>query len=181
MGAPAMLIGGTVVQALGEKQAADAQAAQIRSQQQAAMYNSSLAQQNARVERQQAGAREEAQRRRAGQVLGEQRAAFAQAGTGMGGSAADVMAQSLINAELDALTLRYEGEMRARGQEITATQEMAEAAALDVAAANTKKQGRMRALGTILGGTGRYMEYSESVRSREASRASRERALGGMR
>jgi predicted nucleic acid-binding Zn ribbon protein len=181
MGAEAFLLGGTAVKALGEKQAADAAAAQIRSQQQAAMYDATIAQQNAQVERQQAGAREELQRRRAGQVLGEQRAAFAQAGTGTGGSAADVMAQSLVNAELDALTLRYEGEMRARGQEIVSTQQMAEAAALDVAANNTKKQGRLRAVGTILGGTGSYMEYGEGVRSREASRASRERALWGMR
>jgi hypothetical protein len=181
MGAPALLIGATAVQALGEKQAGDAQAAQLRSQQQAATYNAAIAAQNARMERQQAGAREEAQRRQAGQVLGAQRAAFAQAGVGMGGTAADVMAQSLVNAELDALTLRYEGEMRARGMEIESTQAMSEAAALGAAASGARRQGLMRAGGTVLGGIGRYMEYGEGVRSREAARSRQERTLGGVR
>lgn len=78
-------------------------------------YNAEIQRQNAAVSRQQAGAREEAQRRQARQVLGEQRAALSQAGTGLAGSAADVYGQSAAAAELDALNIRYEGELQARG------------------------------------------------------------------
>jgi hypothetical protein len=181
MGAPALLLGGAGLAAFGELQSSGDRAAQLRSQQQAAMFDSAIAEQNARMERQQAGAREELQRRRAGQVLGEQRAAFAQAGTGTGGSAADVMAQSLVNAELDALTLRYEGEMRARGQEIVSTQKTAEAASLGAAASSARRTGGIKALGTVLGGVGGYMELSAAAKAREAASAARGAALGGMR
>jgi hypothetical protein len=55
---------------------------------------------------------EDAQRRVARQVLGEQAAAFAQAG---GGVDENIMRQSAINAELDALNIRYGGAMKASG------------------------------------------------------------------
>lgn len=131
------------VKAIGQLQAADAQS-------QAARYNAKLANQQAEVERQQTLAREEAQRRQAAQILGQQRAAFAQSGGGMGGSAADVMQQSTALAELDALTIRYEGDLRARGFDTQAEQER-------FAARTAKKQGYYQAAGTILGGTADYM------------------------
>jgi hypothetical protein len=89
--------------------------ANARSQQDADKYNATIASQNAAVARQQASAREEAQRRQARQVLGEQRAALSQAGIGLAGSAADVYGASANAAELDALNIRYEGELDARG------------------------------------------------------------------
>lgn len=104
-----------VVAAVSYVQAGKNADAQGRAAQQAADYNAEIQAQNARVARQQAGAREEAQRRQARQVLGEQRAALSQAGIGLGGSAADVYGQSAANAELDALNIRYEGELDARG------------------------------------------------------------------
>lgn len=103
----------------------------------------------ARVEQQQAGQREDAQRRMARRFLGEQRAAFGQSGTGTGGSAADVMAQSARDAELDALTIRYEGDLRARGMK-------AEAEAARFAGRQAKRQGYFQAAGTLLGAAGDY-------------------------
>lgn len=103
------------VGAIGAVQQGKAQAASYKSEQQAANYNATIQAQNATVARQQANAREEAQRRQARQVLGEQRAALSQAGIGLGGSAADVYGQSATNAELDALNIRYEGDLQARG------------------------------------------------------------------
>lgn len=105
---PLMIGAGTGMQVIGALQ-------QGRAAQNAAQYNASMMDQAATVERQQASVREDAQRQQARLLLGEQRAAFAQSGGGMGGSAGDVMQQSAINAELDALTMRYEGELRARG------------------------------------------------------------------
>ena len=116
-----------------------------------AKYNAKILNQNAEVERAQSSVREDAQRRKSRQVLGAQRAAFAQAGTGSGGSALDVMNQSSRDAELDALTMRYEGDLRARG--------------LKAQAEGEKYQGRMakkasyfKATGSLIGGAAKGYE-----------------------
>lgn len=116
--APFMLIatiGSAVLGAYSAIQGGRAAEANARAQQQAENYNATIQAQNATVARQQANAREEAQRRKARQFLGEQRAALAQAGIGLEGSAADVYEQSAAEAELDALNIRYEGALDARG------------------------------------------------------------------
>lgn len=115
MGAPALLIAAAVVQAVGSVQQGKMAAAQGRAQMDAANYNARMKEIEAGITREQANAREEQQRRQARQVLGKQRAAVAQAGIGMGGSALDIMEQSAALAELDALTIRYEGDLKARG------------------------------------------------------------------
>lgn len=71
--------------------------------------------QQAHVAQSQAYADEQTQRRQSNQVLGEQAAAIAQAGGGMGGTSAKVAEQSGISAELDALNIRYGGTMKASG------------------------------------------------------------------
>lgn len=150
----ALLIASTAVQAIGAVSKGNAAKA-------AAGYNAALMDQEAAAERQQASAREEQGRRQAAQVLGAQRAAFAQSGGGMGGSAADVMRQSSINAELDALTMRYEGELRARGLE-------SQAAAERFAGKQAQRAGYFEAAGTILGGAAKYGDARETRRLRQA-------------
>ena len=147
------IIAATAVKALGAIQQGNAAKG-------AANYNAGILEQNAANERQQAGAREDAQRRRAAMVLGTQRAAFAQSGGGMGGSAADVMEQSAINAELDALTLRYEGDLRARGMQAEATSER-------FAGKQAQRAGYFQAAGSILGGIGDYQIYQANKTYRE--------------
>lgn len=110
-------------------------------------FNAAILNQNAVTERQMAGEREEAQRRTARRVLGSQRAALAQSGIGLDGSAADVMQQSAANAELDALTTRYEGELRSRGMETQARLERYQGKA-------AKKASYFEAAGSILSGSG---------------------------
>lgn len=68
-------------------------------------------QQNLEITGQQASQAEEQQRREARQLLGAGRAAVAQSGIAMTGSAADIMKQSATNAELDALNIRYAGTL----------------------------------------------------------------------
>lgn len=133
----------------------------MQGQQQAAMhnYNASILNQNARIERQQADAREEAKRRETAMVLGSQRAAFAQAGAGLDGSAADVMLQSATNAELDSMMIRYEGDLRARGLKEQARQER-------LSGKTAMTQGYFNAAGSILGGVGDYMRGREDARYR---------------
>jgi hypothetical protein len=126
-------------------------------------YNAAMLEQGATAERQQTSAREDAKRREARMVMGAQRAAFAQSGGGLGGSAADVMQQSSINAELDALTLRYEGDLRARGMQAEATSER-------FAGKQAQRQGYFAAAGSILGGSGEYMGAQEDRRYRDEQR-----------
>lgn len=82
----------------------------------ASKANARIAEQNAGIAMQQAGAREDQQRRGAAMELGRQAAAFSQSGVDpTSGSAMRVAADSAAQAELDALNLRYEGQMQAFG------------------------------------------------------------------
>lgn len=66
----------------------------------------------ARIEGLQSGRDEEAQRRAARQIIGMQAASMAQAG---GGGDEGVLRRSAVNAELDALNIRYRGRARSAG------------------------------------------------------------------
>lgn len=74
-----------------------------------------LLRQQSRVAMAQSTADEEAQRRQARLLHGAQAAALAQSGTGMDGSNEQIMSQSAAMAELDALNIRYRGQMESRG------------------------------------------------------------------
>lgn len=87
------------------------QANELRTQAELEGRNIELAKQNREIVNRQYSAREEAMRRSARQALGAQRAAIAQSGTGFSGSNLDIMKQSTANAELDALNLRYAGQL----------------------------------------------------------------------
>jgi len=104
---PIIAIVGTAVSAVGA-------ISQGTSAANAANYNAKIQQNNALTAARVAAAKEEAQRRQANLALGEQSAALAQAGIGLGGSAADVQRQSRINAALDALNIRYEGQIQSQ-------------------------------------------------------------------
>ncbi len=163
------MIASTVMSAISAIQQANSQSAAYKSQQQAADYNAAILTQNAASERAAANQREEAQRREARQILGSQRASFAQAGTGLSGSAADVMAESATNAELDALTLRYEGDMRARGLLAEAEGEKFQGRVAGANAKQAKTAGYMNAVGSILGGAGNYMDRQATSKLRTES------------
>lgn len=82
------------------------------SQRRAAHTNADIARQKAKIAVDQAGVNEDAQRRRAAMVLGQQRAAAAESGSDLStGTNADLAAQSATNAELDALNIRYQGKL----------------------------------------------------------------------
>lgn len=57
----------------------------------------------------------DAQRREGREFMARQAAAIGESGIGYGGSSAEVMQQSAIDAELDALNIRYQGELRRQG------------------------------------------------------------------
>jgi hypothetical protein len=110
-----MLIAGAT-QAVGAIAQGNAQAAQYDAQAAAANYNANITREQASATAQQTAAREDLQRKQARQVFGRQIAAGAESGVSLTtGSAADVFRSSLYDAEMDALNIRYEGEMNRIG------------------------------------------------------------------
>ena len=110
-----MLIAGAT-QAVGAIAQGNAQAAQYDAQAQAAAYNANIQRQQSSAVAQQTSAREDLQRKQARQIIGRQVAAGAESGVNITtGSASDLFRQSLYDAEMDALNIRYEGELNRVG------------------------------------------------------------------
>ena len=134
LGVGALAIGGAYQSSKAQKQQARAQAdSQLAQQQQlldeadivedsakgidaqaqASAYNAALAQQNAALTYQQAAEAERRYRVQARKDLGEIRARYGASGVTLDGSAMDVLMESARNAELNALTIRHEGDVKA--------------------------------------------------------------------
>jgi hypothetical protein len=121
------------------------------------LYNAQVARERADVEKQAYNQREEQIRREGRTALGKIRAGLAQSGAGYGtGTALDVERESMINAELDALNIRYEGELRSKAL-------LQEAGLYEISAAENieagqqaRKAGYIGAAGKVLSGLG-YM------------------------
>lgn len=91
------------------------QANELRDQAEGVQQKIDLAEKNREIQGQQYSAREEALRRNIRSSLGRQRAAIAESGTGFGGSNLQVAKQSEAAGELDALNLRYQGQLERIG------------------------------------------------------------------
>lgn len=99
--------------AFGAIQEGKQQESALKQQAAAERRNQLALQQQARVTRQQAGAEEESQRRQARQLIGQQNAAIGQSGVGYGGTIGLLQDDTAMQAELDALNIRYGGEQQA--------------------------------------------------------------------
>jgi hypothetical protein len=97
----------------------------------------------AAMSRRQGGVREDMIRRSNARKLAEQRAAYAQSGFDPNSGSLNVQGESAGNAELDALTSRYETELQAIGM-------LNQAAGLNAQAKNARRQGYLNAAGTII-------------------------------
>lgn len=78
-------------------------------------YNAAVARNKAENLRAAYDQKEEQQRRQARIIIGQQRASAAQSGVGLGGSVADMEMQSMMNAEMDSLNIRYQGSTESQG------------------------------------------------------------------
>lgn len=110
-----MLVASAAVGAMSAISQANAASSQAKSQANAAEYNATVDKQRADVAMQQSNANEDAQRRSSRIALGQQRAGLVESGIGTDGSAADLAGQSSLNAEMDALNIRYQGKLQASG------------------------------------------------------------------
>lgn len=106
--ATAASVAGTLFGAIGQYQ-------QYQAAAKANQYNALVAKQRAEIVAGTYNQKEEQQRRSARLEEGKRNAAIAQSGAGLGGSNADVERQSEILAELDALNIRYEGNLERTG------------------------------------------------------------------
>lgn len=139
-------LAGTAFSVVGALSQASAQSA-------AAKTNAEVARQNAIAATDQAAAEEARQRRIARQVQGAGRAAIGASGVSLEGSPLDILEQNAINEELDALNIRYRGQLASRGYGVEANQYSMEAR-------TAKTTGYMSAAGKLLtGASSAYGNY----------------------
>lgn len=150
-------IAATVMSVMGAVSGGQQRSAQYEAQQRAAEYNAAVGRQRADSALQVAGRREDQQRREAAFVIGKQRAASAQSGLGLGGTAADIERQSEVMAELDALNIRYEGQMKAHGYLAGAAQEDYAASVAGASSSSARSGGYLAAATRALAGGADYM------------------------
>jgi hypothetical protein len=135
-------------------QQGNAAKAQAESQAQANEYNAEMQRRQAQAAVEQANSREDLQRKQVRKLMGKQLAAGAQSGTLLNGSAGDLFRESLYDAELDALNVRYEGQMTAAGLTSGARLSDFEAKNARRAGAAAASAGRLSAAGQLIGGAG---------------------------
>lgn len=138
--APIVMVAGAAMSAIGQLQQAQTAKAVGR-------YNQQLGERNAAIARDQTASEIVRQQRTARRVQGAARAAYGASGVTMEGSPLDVLEDNATQAELDTLTLKYRGELRARGYEQAGSMARFEG---DQAA----RAGRLRAASTLLGSYG---------------------------
>lgn len=128
------------------------QSQQYKSQAAAANYNAIVGRQQSEAALSTANQREEQQRRVARLHSGELRAAVAESQTGLGGSNADVTRQSEILAEMDALNIRYEGQVQSTGLLNQSNVDAYQAKTYKKAASNAVTMGYVGAATKLLSG-----------------------------
>jgi len=129
---------------------------QGQAQEAMANYEAAQGEENAKQAAQISSVQEDEQRARARQAIGTQIAAGAESGTQLNGSAADLLRQSLFNAESDAMQIRYEGSNRSTGflNQAKASRASGKSAKSNsyLSAAGSLAQGAAKAYGASAGG-----------------------------
>jgi len=126
--------------AIGQIQQANAKAS-------ADEFNAKVEDRKAEIAKANAVANEQTQRRKTAKLLGTSRANIGASGITVAGTPLRVLAETAALGELDALNIRFGGDVEAQGFQSNA--------ALDRASAtNTRNQGLGLAAGTLFGGIG---------------------------
>lgn len=142
MGAAAipLIVAGSTISAIGTYN-------QGKAAYQASIYNAGILEQNAQLAKQQASEDERRQRVTAQKQLGNIRAQYGASGVSLEGSAQDVLEESAANAELDALTIRYQGLAKSNAY-------LNEAKSQRYQGAQAFRAAKLSAAGTLLSGAG---------------------------
>lgn len=163
MAGPELLLAAAAVQAVGAISQANTESKNLKSQAAAYDANATIQRNNAARVAREASLKEDAVRRQTALFLGRQRAAQAEAGTLGTGSGLDIQEDSYAQAELDALTVRYEGATQRRAYLQDADMLNYQAANARSNAKAVKRQGYMSAVGSMLGGAGRYYQAQSMI------------------
>lgn len=141
-----LMIAATVFQSVG--QIRQGQAAQVAADREASIFEM-----KAKQELSAGSIEEDRQRRLSRAMLGKQRAIISEQGGGDGGSALDLYLQNSRNLELDALMIRHNSKLRAKG--------------LSMSAETSRETGKMRkqeanikAFGSALSGSAKALSLS---------------------
>lgn len=161
-GGTSLALTGAAVAGAGALVSGINQSASDRQQAAALNRNAALSDQQAQQVYAQGVEREDTQRQQAGQQLGAQRAAVAESGFNpSSGSALDVQQNSVRNAELDALQLRYQGVLQGNSLEDQATQQRYSAQVAGSNARSAITTGVLSAAGTALSGYSQYARFNQ--------------------
>lgn len=171
MSAGAAMLAQTGLQMLGSIVGGYAQAGNLERGARAAEFNAGLYLKNAGRIRLEAGLNEDAHRRAARRVLGENRAAMFESGFQMSGSSMDVLEQAGVDAELDALNIRYQGDQEARSMELEASNALYEAAGMRIGAKTARRMAWLNAGTAAISGGSQYSQYKANQRYQQKSTA----------
>jgi hypothetical protein len=148
-------VAASVVSAIGSISRANSQAKMME-------RNASIADQNAALFTQQAAEEERRKRVQLNALLGHNRTAVAKSGVTMSGTPLLVEEDTVMQGELDALTIRYNGELKANNQRYQASMGRYQAE-------ETRSQGYMSAAGSILGGVASYGQQEALLAAKAGS------------
>lgn len=144
---------GAISTASSQAEAANAEAANAEAA-------SKIASNNARMAIDQAIIDEKAQRLKVARLTAEQRVAFGASGVNFSGTPLLVEEDSIMQGEMDALNIRYAGNIRASQYKYEAAVRKASANNLTSQAGNYMTNGLLSAGGSLLGGAKDYVDYS---------------------
>lgn len=153
-----LTIATVVVSAAGSIQKGNAEAASYKSQSAADTYNAKVERMNETATNE-TGTQRELQTRTSNALkLGEARASVGEANIGgpQGGTIAEALHQDTVNAELNALGVRYQRDTTAAGYEDSARQQDFQAQVAKSNAKQAKIAGYIGAVGSVVGGASRY-------------------------
>lgn len=147
----ALIIGSAAAGIAGSIGESRAMSAQYESNAEAARHNANVQNMNAQRENQEGAARELAQRRAAAQANSSLAASLSQSGL-YGGTSVGVLGQSLSNAEMDALNIRYSARSRADAYRQDAINSLYEAKNYEMYAKGARNAMWGGVLSSVLGG-----------------------------
>lgn len=156
--APVLTAVGTITSVIGAVGAANAQAAAGEYNARVAERDAYVAEQNSKAILDQTRIDVEERRRQNNRVQATMRAAYGASGTGLAGSALDVLYDTAMEQETDVRRIEYEGRVRARegALQMLGLQESATLSRME--ASNAKRAGYINAVGIAAGGAGRTLE-----------------------
>ena len=165
----ALAIGSAAFSAIGAIQQGNAAAASEQSQANAMRYQAETNRQRATLALQQGNQQEESKRRDNRRAMGNLRAGLVENGIGLeSGTGADLVAESSLNSELDALNIRYGAQLNAQGLQQQAVSDDYSASAATARSKNARTAGYLGAGAALLTGAGQVYQGQQNKRLYDA-------------